>query len=563
MSAWINMCKSQHGSCQVSPQHWFPTRLVDVSDLGDGCIRVVDSSNIPKNSQLRYLALSHCWGLLPFLTMDELNRAEFERGVLVASLPLNFQDAIAATRMLDCRYIWIDSLCIVQHSAGDWLHEAPLMNKVYKNAFLTLAAMSSSDAHGGLFRKRDPSKLGPCPFKVRLDGAGVVDCLLVRSDFWEVDMRCAPLNQRAWVVQERVLAPRTLYFAENQLFWECRELHACETFQDGVPVALVSEIQEPDSVDVVSVKAFEETARKLGQSTVAERRDSFDRPSGECRQYMGPYDVWSEILRMYAQCAITFPADKFVAISGVVKDFASAVGDEYVAGLWRKNFVNGMLWQVWDRQECMFRSEEYQTTPAARPPEYRAPSWSWASVDAPMTRAVSNEVDLCGEYVQVLGINIVPKDGDPTGRLRHACLRVKGHLIKTSRKPQKPHMRGHQFGKFLPDVEEELVQGDYFCMPLRTYAPSSVKKDGAPGRGTPELLGLVLRAWAADAEFGTRCTECSGVHLATRVGTFRMSKDEPLRLLGMSKPRDWEQWGTESDRVWYSEDAELYEVMIV
>lgn len=115
-------------------------------------------------------------------------------------------------------------------------------------------------------------------------------------------MRQAPLCQRAWVVQEQVLAPRSLYFGESQLFWECRRRHACEVFPGGEEAAC-----------------------------------------WEPRQYESPYEVWNDIMESYARCDLTNPDDKLVAISGVVKGFADAIDDEYAAGLWRNNMANGLL----------------------------------------------------------------------------------------------------------------------------------------------------------------------------------------------------------------------------
>lgn len=51
-------------------------------------------------------------------------------------------------------FIWIDSLCIIQKSIEGWQREAPLMNKVYRNAVLTISATASPYGYGGLFRKR-------------------------------------------------------------------------------------------------------------------------------------------------------------------------------------------------------------------------------------------------------------------------------------------------------------------------------------------------------------------------------------------------------------------------
>ncbi|KAL1861327.1 hypothetical protein Daus18300_009003 [Diaporthe australafricana] len=323
------------------------------------------------------------------------------------------------------------------------------MNQVYRNAFLTIGAMASSDAHGGLFRNRDPETMGTCPIKIETEMDGVMECLLIKSDVWESHVKQAPLSQRAWVLQERILAPRSLYFCEGQLFWECREQHACELLPKGLPLELISDMQEVDVADALSIKAFERAVKQVGAVDSWATRMASDDPTWNIRQYEDVYQVWNSILKAYARCALTNPSDKFVAISGVAKDFAKAIDDEYLAGLWRRNLINGLLWTATDQYED---SDDY--LPVVRPKVYRAPSWSWASLDAPSLKAPETEYSFYGEYAEVQDVVIEPAGDDPTGELRHACLHLSGHLIRLRRKPVHRGATCKYFGKFTPDTEE-------------------------------------------------------------------------------------------------------------
>ncbi|KUI68836.1 hypothetical protein VM1G_04392 [Cytospora mali] len=546
VSRWINDCCSKHDTCWESRQpQWKPTRLVDISEYEKGYVRVVESSTLPENSGELYLALSHCWGRKPFRVMRQDNKEEFEQRVLISSLATNFQDAIFMTRQLGFNYVWIDSLCIIQGSKEDWDKEAPMMNRVYRNAFLTLGAMASPHGFGGLFRTRDPEMTNLCPFKLRTEEGGDIDCLMVNSDFWEGQVRQAPLSQRAWVVQERILAPRSLYFCESQLFWECRQQHACELFPDGVPLEFIGDIKEPQAVDVVSVKAFEATLRRLIQTSSDSDDSDYDEDSWEPRQYESPYEVWNDIMESYAKCALTNPGDKLVAISGVVKDFATIIGDEYLAGLWRGNLINGLLWVTKDQRALT------PPTPSVRPEAYRAPSWSWASIDAHDTRAQVAERNLHGDYTQVLKVHIKPQTDDPTGALKHACLHLQGRLIKTRHKPN--NVEWPCFGTFIADMED-MPGEDFYCLPLREQTID----------GERYLRGLVL-APCLEEEKSTQslCDKCSGKDLYVRVGTFDIQNGDPLKYLGMRKPRDWDDWGDESDHLWFSQDMSTSEFVVI
>lgn len=507
----------------------------------------MDSARVSRRRGVSYLALSHCWGREPFLVMTQENKKQFERGVPISSLAPNFRDAIFVTHQLGFRYIWIDSLCIIQGSEEDWRQEAPTMNQVYRNAFLTIGAMASPDAHGGLFRDRDPDMVGPCPITIRTEADGVMECLLVKSDMWERHVKQAPLSQRAWVVQERILAPRSLYFCESQLFWECRQQHACETFPKGVPLEFISDIKETKAVDAVPIKAFKRALEQVNALGSHASRMADDSIPWVLRQYEGPYQVWNDILESYARCALTNPSDKFVAISGVAKEFAKAVDDEYLAGLWRRNFINGLMWTA---------TTEYgygDNVPAVRSEVYRAPSWSWASLDAPSMETQHTDYQFYGDYVEVLDVGIELASDDPTGGLRHACLHISGHLVKLRRKPVRHDDRWH-FGRFTPDVKE--FQGeDFFCLPLRENLIGD----------TPHLKGLVLTPCLEDEEQGEipSCSRCAGKVKLRRVGFFNSEQGEPLRYLSMRKPEDWAEWGEASDHLWFPEDAAIWDFIIV
>ncbi|KAK0711714.1 heterokaryon incompatibility protein-domain-containing protein, partial [Lasiosphaeris hirsuta] len=153
-----------------------------------------------------YVALSHCWGArrhAPACATTRASLGERQARVPWSALPPTFRDAVALTRWLGRRYLWVDALCVVQDDVHDWLREARRMHGVYEGAWLTVAAASAPDARAGLFAADPP------PAHVTA-------------------ARELPLLTRAWALQERRLAPRVLYFTQRELAWECREACACE-----------------------------------------------------------------------------------------------------------------------------------------------------------------------------------------------------------------------------------------------------------------------------------------------------------------------------------------------
>ncbi len=84
-----------------------------------------------------------------------------------------------------------------------------------------------------------------------------------------------------------------------------------------------------------------------------------------------PQQFWSVVIEKYSSRRLTVPSDKLVAISALAKDVANTSRDprpqSYLAGIWRQNLACELRWEMVD-------------PPQARP-AYRAPSWSWASVE--------------------------------------------------------------------------------------------------------------------------------------------------------------------------------------
>ena len=76
-------------------------------------------------------------------------------GIGISLLRRSFQDAIYATRKLGHRYIWIDSLCIIQDSIEDWTIEAAMMNKVYSMCECNIAASTVSGREDSMFINSD------------------------------------------------------------------------------------------------------------------------------------------------------------------------------------------------------------------------------------------------------------------------------------------------------------------------------------------------------------------------------------------------------------------------
>ncbi|KAF2267727.1 HET-domain-containing protein, partial [Lojkania enalia] len=367
-------CLGKHAKCQLIKPAQLPTRVIDVEEM-----RLY--ATIPGDAG-QYVALSHCWGgSHPVRTTIDNLESHMVR--LPESLPQTFADAIAVTKALSLRYLWIDSLCIVQDSKEDWSSESAHMAKVYENAFVTISADGAKDSFEGFLsapsRSIRPAKVIQYSY---VDGAGSetsrnvfvrqrgkLGLMLPYHDFPKelsiparnqrrqdvqhitrrTEMEEAPssrLSTRGWVFQERFLSPRTLHFATSELGWECRSICTCEC----------------------STTSF----RPVRKTSLLKYWLSDFRPDTN-------HTYWrTELVREYSRLDLTVPSDRLVAFSGLAEAVSRLrPGDAYLAGLWKNTLRWDLLWCVQDKRE------------SKRLGNLVAPSWSWASVDGPVVYPLS------------------------------------------------------------------------------------------------------------------------------------------------------------------------------
>jgi hypothetical protein len=252
----------------------------------------------------------------------------------------------------------------------DWTHEASLMSKVYSNSYCNLSASGNDRGADTLFKHRDVQNFRPINVQLCttgfVKGTGSVICHLTHRELWEVNVSRCPIQKRGWVYQERVLAPRIIHFGRNQLFWECREQRLCEQY----PHALPRTISGCSDSNFKQAMNFERLNLELAPQDLYP--DSISRKDACFR-------IWANVVGEYSQTSLTNPTDKLIAISGIAKLFADITGQTYVAGMWRESLEHALLWKN-------SGSEGYKVdvTLLSQPTTWRAPSWSWASVDGPV-----------------------------------------------------------------------------------------------------------------------------------------------------------------------------------
>lgn len=448
-------CEVNHPNCPKQKESTLPTRVLDLYTVDD-----------PSNVRLcitggllgRYACLSYCWGSrLQPTQLTSANLPAFIKQIRVEGLPQSIQDAIFTARKLGLRYLWIDSLCIIQDSAEDKAREIARMDQNFRNANLTISAANADDCSHGFLAKRDrwwSDADGPpiqLPF-LRPDWT-VGSVSLVR---YGIPTRHEPLYCRSWPFQEHLLSPRVLMYGSEQMLWVCQHdspIGTGATFKDGG-------------------QAHDSSVTELKYMRMFLHRHQVISP-GFARR-----NLWIDLVIEYSSRKQSIPDDKIHALRGIASRYQKLMKDQYIAGLWGSWLLPGLLWK---------RSQGIQLR---RNRQY--PSWSWLSIDSAVTMERADDEVYRPESlvnIQFVGYRPDPLDKtlDPFGLLPNAVLHLRGCPRKVERpdwkemrlfsadpiqsqtaflQPQPARIILDSIDMPTPGLTPESINGPVWCLPI-------------------------------------------------------------------------------------------------
>ena len=478
---------------------WFPDRLIRVTCTPitedgqpgvDLTARIVLKANLTDfspeqvSSGINYLSLSHSWGPPPDpsapiggrgdTVLTESKLSAWQQDIPLDDLPLTFQHAVTVCAALGFEHIWIDSLCILQDSRADWQTQSAVMGDVYKFAWLNIAAMSSiSDYDGFITEFRDPR----VEFGFRAPFASILGrqeqecnsddqrCILLpgkakllwnfASDIPATTSLNAPLFTRGWVFQERSLARRTLGFVKNTVYWACDEYSRGER-PDWAHGGLASEGLRGTLHGVL------ETAGKVASDGVASNvpLTRMTLSHQHARDLLDAVDTrWFLAVTSYTLCNLTQPTDKLIAISSVARELSHTriMPARYLAGLWDANIPFQLGWLNVNgartpRRKCMGEAG------------YVAPSWSWASVQAPVQPCFI--FNLSGDTValaDVTAADVRLETDFAFGSVTAGWLRMRGRLNRVSAASTAPFYKWDKNSKSTSLTDEATGETLWFA----------------------------------------------------------------------------------------------------
>ncbi|KAF1830975.1 hypothetical protein BDW02DRAFT_582475 [Decorospora gaudefroyi] len=319
LRSWLEWCDTTHACNQQNliSQGASPTRLIYIGHADLEFLRLY----VPQeNEGVKYTALSYRWGDHP-LTKDDprycttnSNINARRTGFSLSELPKTFQDA------------W---------NAEDWKREAGHMEDVFASAYCTIAATSAVDSNAGFLTRNRGDEY------VRVqDAGGNQVCICTHMDNFENNVEQAGLNKRAWVMQERVLAKRTIHFSANQTYWECGEGVHCEN--------LMKMRSSPRKSYFLLDPSFPDRLLKSGRGRTVE--------------------FIHFLFENYSKRGLTKDTDRCVAASGLEVRIARALpctNSRY--GIFQEHLHRNLLWQASDSNAKRIVYDGDQ----------QVPSWSW------------------------------------------------------------------------------------------------------------------------------------------------------------------------------------------
>lgn len=329
---WKRACNSRHNqSCCVSlaisrPRKVMPHLLIDI---WRECL-------VPAEDDHTYVVLSYVWGETPFFRTVSANLPllqqihSFSAQSRTATIPRTIRDAMGVVNMLGERYLWVDSLCIVQDDKEEVRDQIKNMASIFANACVTIVAAQGIDAQSGLRGVRSVSHARDLPPRIFKFGHQSI-----------VHRRWNPYavtkwEQRGWTFQEDLFSACKIIFQNETVRWECTSA----TWHEDI-----------------------EELRDAGGSSDwgTKHRKIFSVSWPDLARY-------GRLVESFAGRMFTFPEDVLAAFAGVTNTLTHTFAGGFLYDLPVLFFDVVLLWEPQRTIQRRFPTKSLDTC---------LPSWSW------------------------------------------------------------------------------------------------------------------------------------------------------------------------------------------
>ncbi|KAK3312175.1 hypothetical protein B0H66DRAFT_505683 [Apodospora peruviana] len=326
---WIDHCDSHHAACRPDPSK-IPLRnpgSFRVLDIEDPQLRLV-----PMNPGMDYIVLSYTWTKNEPCLKNRDVKSWYESGLkeIEPELTQDVKGAIRLVKNLRKRFLWVDSLCIIQDNDEDKDRHYPVLDRILANGSLTICAARSPDSNG----KHSPAlnqRIISCDRKMSLMVHHPLETY-IEGSMW---------SEGAWTCQDRLLSGRCLIYNDSGRIWfQCQEESMSQdVFESSYQGCSADMVKSP-------VQIWSELRYKISQ-----------------------YRAYIKCVEMYTSRTLPREDHALRAFEGITHFLKAYYKTKFYSGLPSKYFDVALLW-------TSATSATKRRTFEGRPV---APSWSWAS----------------------------------------------------------------------------------------------------------------------------------------------------------------------------------------
>ena len=331
---WADTCDREHGSdCRSLVGSLLPPpRPRWFVDTWRKCL-------VKAKISQPYVALSYVWGTKPFFrTTNRFLKLLQQQDALLnpeLDIPRTIKDAVKVAEMIEQRYLWVDSICIVQDNDEEFNDQINNMASIYANAYVTIVAEQAEYAGFGLRGISEPRRLNQEWYKI--GDLAIIERRWLRLEN-QLNQLASLWSHRAWTLQEQYLSSRKIVFENDTVHWEC-------------PVAICrEEIREVMKWDGADERSSLQLQKQLAQPFP---------------NLVGFFDVVSS----YNNRQLSYQEDALAAFSGIMTALSKNFIGGFYCGIPVMFFDLALHWRPIHSLTRRLPSDSHSA--------YCLPSWSW------------------------------------------------------------------------------------------------------------------------------------------------------------------------------------------
>lgn len=441
--AWLNDCDHNHGpSCN----HPRPGKRL-TTEIPLIFIDVVQQCLVSGTSNDKYFALSYTWGKVEmFMTLEEnLEERQHPQALSKVPFPKSIVDAMTVVRSLGLRLLWIDAVCIVQDDPEHKARDIPNMDILYGRAFATIVALSGNNADAGLPGVNPGTRPTQRIENIAINrGSSDLDYDPLHEDVETVSivrtprpfylaLRMSNWNTRGWIMQERLLSRRCIYFSPEAVYFQCGQKTLVE---GGVNEEFKTYMRSTPLNDEHLLK------RANHDNPISDLDYMHDLESGP--RLWQAFKTYMGLVRTYSKREFTFKPDILDGFAGIFavldeQHFQGSITSRALHGLPSGIFCHALLWSPAARIPRRGARFPTQRDISTGKPDPRFPSWSWAGWDGPVDhRLLQWATDLTERPISLIktfhigDVEIYPDKFEEAEKLLNSGVTRRGTPVKSA-----------------------------------------------------------------------------------------------------------------------------------